>query len=144
MENKINLNILGAKNFDDEKIEQIEKALNEIRIPYQNILKQPFQELERKIRIIKNKRKNSKTVWAKFTCSWSGYSNNPSAPRRTLGTEYRKLNREIAEKLPNYFCHKFTDGSTNDWNIKVVSVRSKKKSSSYGHQVDEFIKSLTQ
>ena len=78
-------------------------------------------------------------MWVRFTCSWSGYSNNPSAPRRTLGAEYRKLGREIAEKLPNYFCHRFDDGSTNDWNISVVSVRGKEKGSSYSQQVDRFL-----
>ena len=138
---KIYLNILGLKNFETDELEELEKAVSEVNIPYSSILYEPAKELKRKISIIQTKRRTSKQVWVRFVCSWSGYSNNPSAPRRTLGVEYKKLNREIAEKLPKYYCYRFSDGSTNDWNIEIVSVKGKEQGSDYPYQVDELLKS---
>ena len=142
--NKIHLTILGLKNFETNDLEILKKELDDIhlQINYRSVLYEPLKDLNRKINTILRKRETSKQVWVRFSCSWSGY-NNSSAPRRTLGAEYRKLNRDVAEKLPKYFCHRFDDSSTNDWNISIVNVKGKEKSSAYSHQVDEFLERFT-
>ena len=139
---KIYLNILGLKNFETEDLEMLLNEVNKIELNFNDVLYEPVKELKYKIRKEISKRQNSKQVWVRFICSWSGYSNNSSAPRRTLGAEYRKLAREVAEKMPKYYCHRFSDGSTNDWHIEIVSVKGKEKGSSYSQQVDKFIKNL--
>ena len=139
------LNIIGYKNLDNkallELVEKVKEAEN--ILPYSNEVKDSLQKLGWQLQVELNKRERSKYVWVEFSCSWSGYSNNPSAPRRTIGVEYRKLDREIALKLPNYWSYVFSDGSTNDWSIDIVSVRPKNsKGSSYPHQIDELLISL--
>lgn len=140
MKNKIYLNILGFKKFDDEQLEDVSKEVEELAIAYDSILREPLNELIKKIRVEQNRRKNSKLVLVEFVCSWSGYSNNSSAPRRDVARHYRKVDRKVADKMPKYFCHNFSDGSTNDWSIKIVSVKGKNESLQYGNQVDEFLK----
>lgn len=140
---EIHLNILGLKNFETEELQDLLNGVNRIKLLFDDLLYEPVNGLKFKIRKEISRRENSKQVWVRFTCSWSGYSNNPSAPRRTLGAEYRKINREIAEKMPKYYCHEFSDSTTNDWHIEIVSVKGKEKGSSYSRQVDEFMKQLT-
>ncbi len=140
-EEKMHLNILGLKNYSSEKLSEILKEVEKINVNLDSILREPIDKLRHKIRLEQGKRERRNWVWVEFSCSWSGYSCNPSAPRRDIDKHYIKLDRKIAEKLPSYFCHNFTDNSTNDWHIKIVDVL-KKSHGTYKHQVDEFLKTL--
>lgn len=137
---KIYWNIRGIKNFETCDLNTLLQELNKINIEYSSVLYDPLRRLKRNIRTELHRRDSSKKVWVKFTCSWSGYSNNPSAPRRTLGADYKKIDRGIAAKLPKYYSHSFDDGSTNDWRIEVVSVKGNEKPTSYNHQIRDILK----
>jgi len=133
--NKIYLNILGTKNFDTEDLSILQDAVKELRPQYGTILYEPVIELERKIRAELQKRERSKYVWGEFISYWSGYT---SSQRKIVGKHYRKIQKDIAQKMPKYFSHKFSDDTTNDWNIKIVSVKGKDEGS-YEQQIDEFL-----
>lgn len=138
---KIYLNILGIKNFNDDDLKEIYSQLEKINIEAYTLLYEPFEELKRKIGIEQNKRERRNWVWVEFTCSWSGYSNNPSAPRRDIGKIYRKISKDKVDKIGSYYCHRFSDNSTNDWYIKKVSVRGK-DTGAYAHQIDDYLKTI--
>ena len=138
-ENKIYLSILGFKKFSDGLLLEIFNELEKINVDYGNLLYEPFSIFKRKIKIEQNRRKNSKCVWVEFVAYWSGYT---SKQRREVGRYYHKITREDAKKLPSFYKHHFSDNTTNDWYIKVVSVRGK-DSGSYSDQIDEIIKDLS-
>lgn len=135
---KIYLNILGFKNFEDEELEKIFNELEEIKLNFNSIFNEPLSELKRKVSMEKNKRERRKWVWVEFISYWSGYTSNQ---RKITGKFYRKIDRDIAEKMPKFYCHNFTDNTTNDWYIKIVSVKGKDEGS-YSSQIDEFLKTL--
>ena len=135
---KIYLNILGLKNFESEDLESLQKELDKIQIDYNSILYEPFKELKRKVFAILQKRQSSKQLWVEFTSYWSGYT---SGQRKLVGRHYRKISREMAEKMPKWFSHRFSDNTTNDWSIKIVSVKGKDEGS-YSGQIDDFLKSV--
>ncbi len=138
---KINLNILGLKNFENEDLDKLLIEAEKVKVDFGNDLYTPFSKLRMKIRIEQNKRKRRDWVWLEFTCSWSGYSNNPSAPRKDIGKIYRKVKKELVEKIGSYYSHTFSDNSTNDWGIKVVSTNGK-DTGSYSHQIDEYLSKI--
>ncbi len=137
--NKIYLNILGLKNFETEDLLKLKSEIELLRPTYSSILWEPVGELKRKIQTELRKRETSKFVWVEFVSYWSGYT---SKQRKVVGKHYRKIERTIAEKMPKYFSHQFSDNTTNDWNIRVVNVKGENEGS-YSQQVDEFLKSLT-
>ena len=135
---KIYLNILGLKNWENKDLQLLQKKLENIKIDYSSIIYEPFIELKRKLRIILERRERSKYVWVEFISYWSGYTSNQ---RKLVGKHYRKIERVVAEKMPKYFEHQFSDNTSNAWNIKIVSIRGKDKGS-YSQQIDEFLKQL--
>ena len=132
---KIYLNILGFKNFESDELKPILDGLEKIEFDYNSILREPFSQLKFKIRRELDKRKNSKFVLVEFESFWSGYT---SGQRKLVGRFYRKLDRDLAEKLPKYFEHQFTDNTSNAWSVKIVDVRGKDEGS-YSGQIDEFL-----
>ena len=136
---KIYLNILGYKNFETNELAILRDEVEKMRgsMGYSSILWDSIGELKRKINIELSKRENSKKVWVEFVSYWSGYT---SSQRRLVGRFYRKMDRDIAVKMPKYFEHQFTDNTSNAWNVAIVSVRGKDEGS-YSSQIDDFIKS---
>ena len=137
------LNIIGYKNLSNNELENEITILQEAEniLPYDNDVKEAIKELVWQLHRELDKRSRSKKVWVEFSCSWSGYSNNPSAPRRDIGLEYRKLDRNMVESFGNFYSHRFSDGTTNDWHICIVDVKPKSyKRTTYPHQIDEFLK----
>lgn len=138
---KIYLNILGLKNFETGDLVKLRDEIETLSPTYSSILYEPIRELKRKIQIVLRKREVSKSVWVEFVTVWSGYSNPASqGQRREVGRFYRKIERQKALSLPKYFVHSFTDGTTNDWSVKIVDIRGK-DSGSYSSQIDEFLSS---
>lgn len=135
---RIHLNILGIKNFETEDLIKLQNEIEQLKPNYSSILYEPINELKRKIQIELQKRETSKQVWVEFVSYWSGYNSNQ---RKIVGKFYRKIDRKIAEKMPKYFCHIFSDNTTNDWNIKIVSVKGKNEGS-YDSQIDEFLSGI--
>lgn len=138
------LNIIGYKNYSNEdlqkKIDLLKRAYD--RLGFTDEVGEALSDTSRQLIIELNKRERGKYVWVEFVTEWSGYSNPASSgQRREVGRFYRKLNRDLANKLPNYYQHHFTDNTTNDWYIKQVSVRGKDKGS-YSQQVDDIINSI--
>lgn len=143
MKEKIYLNILGFKNFETKSLIELCEEIEKLKPTYSSILYEPINELNNKIRTQLRKRETSKKVWVEFTAIWSGYSNPASSgQRREVGQFYRQFNRDIANKLPSYYSYPFSDGTTNDWNIKIVDKRGN-NTGSYSSQVSEIINSLT-
>lgn len=134
----IYLNILGIKNFETEDLIKLRDEVEQLRPSYSSVLWEPVGELKRKIQSELRKRETSKYVWVEFVSYWSGYTSNQ---KKIVGKFYRKIERKIAEKMPKYFCHNFTDNTTNDWNVKIVSVKGKNEGS-YSNQIDEFLAKL--
>ena len=135
---KIHLNILGIKNFKSESLKDILSEIEKLNISYSSFMYKPIDNLKRKIRIEIGKRERSKFVWVEFVAYWSGYS---SSQRKVSGKFYRKLDRNLASKLPKFYQHNFTDNTTNDWYIKQVDVKGKDEGS-YKNQIDEFLASF--
>ena len=135
---KIHLNILGIKNFDNKDLSDILEELEEIKPNFNSIFNEPLSELKRKIRIEQGKRKRRNWVWVEFISYWSGYT---SKQRKVVGKFYRKIDKSVAEKMPKFYCHNFSDNTTNEWYIKIVSVKGKDEGS-YSNQIDEFLKNL--
>ena len=138
--NKIYLNILGFKNFEDEELDKISEELEEIKPNFNSIFNEPLSELKRKIRIEQGKRERRNWVWVEFISYWSGYT---SKQRKIVGKFYRKIDRNTAKKMPKFYSHSFSDNTTNDWYIKIVSVKGKDEGG-YSQQIDEFLKNQEQ
>jgi len=99
---KIKFNIIGYKSLKTKKIELI---ISQLILAKSKLVGDEVGEVRNAIDMLKrqlsyevNKRQRAKKVLVKFTCYWSGYSNNPSAPQRKLGAEYRKIDREVDPK----------------------------------------------
>jgi len=136
----IHLNILGLKNFETGDLIRLRDEIELLRPTYSSLLWEPVGNLKRKIQLELAKRERSKYVWVQFESYWSGYT---SAQRKLVGRYYRKIKRSLATHLPNWFSHQFTDNTTNDWLVKVVSVRGKDEGS-YPGQIDTFLKEQSQ
>lgn len=74
-------------------------------------------------------------VWVEFNGYWNGYK---PGQRRLVGRHYRKMKKELAEKMPKSFSYKFSDNSINDWAIKPVSKKGKNEGVC-SEQIDEFM-----
>jgi len=131
------LTIIGHKNLESEELKRLIAELQEAEniLPYSSSVKEAIGDLRWKVQMELNKRERSKKVWMEFVASWSGYTSNQ---RKEVGRWYRRLSRDIANKLPSFYAHHFSDNTTNDWYIKQVSVKGK-DSGSYSQQVDEII-----
>ena len=110
----------------------------ELKNGYSSILYEPVKKLVFKIKHELNKRERSKFVWVEFVSYWSGYT---SSQRKIVGKHYRKIKRLLVDKMPKYYSYKFSDNTTNDWNIKIVDIRGKDEGG-YTQQIDEFLASL--
>jgi len=135
------LTIIGHKNLESEELKRLTSELQEAEniLPYSSPVKEAIKDLRWKVQMELNKRERSKFVWVEFVAVWSGYSQPASrGQRREVGRFYRKLSRDIADKLPGFYSHSFTDNTTNDWSIRQVSVKGR-DSGSYSQQVDEII-----
>ena len=137
---KIYLNILGLKNFINNDLQILLKEVEslELKNGYSSILYEPVKKLAFKIRYELNKRERSEFVWVEFVSYWSGYT---SSQRKIVGKHYRKIERLLVDKMPKYYSYKFSDNTTNDWNIKIVDIRGKDEGG-YTQQIDEFLASL--
>ena len=133
---EINLNIRGIKNYADEELGVLLEEIKKLEVDYNSLLYQPIRGLEGKIRIEIGRRERRNWVWVEFVSYWSGYT---SRQRKIVGKHYRKVERTVADKLPSFYSHRFGDNTTNDWSIKIVSVRGKDEGS-YSQQVDDILK----
>ena len=138
--NKIYLNILGFKNFDDDRLNEVYNELEKTEIDFSSFFAEPLSELKRKIRIEQGKRERRNWVWVEFISYWSGYT---LKQRKIVGKFYRKIDRNTAKKMPKFYSHSFSDNTTNDWYIKIVSVKGKDEGG-YSQQIDEFLKNQEQ
>lgn len=136
--NKINLNILGLKNFETSDLLKLRDEVETLRPTYSSVLYDSVAELKRKIQRELSKREKSNRVFVEFVAEWSGYS---SSQKKEVGRFYRKFRRDLAIRFPSYWQHNFSDGTTNNWYIKIVDIKGK-DSGSYSAQIDEFINSL--
>jgi len=135
-------NIIGYKSLATEDLENVCEQLRNAKdkLSWKSEVKKALYQLRNQLLSEINRRERSKKVWVEFSCYWNSYSYNSSASHRKLGVEYRRLDREIADKLPNYYYHRFSDGSTNDWSIKIVDVKGKEEPTCYNDQIDKFLK----
>lgn len=136
---EINLHILNLKKFSDEELMDIAKELRNLKIQYGTLLYHPFENLKNKVYRETSRRERSRFVFVEFRCEWSGYSNNPSAPRKLAGKFYRKISKDQFEKMPKFFSHQFRDNSANDWTVKKVDFLGRDEGS-YSNQIDEWFK----
>lgn len=136
----IYLNILGIKNFTSEDLKVLLKEVEtlDLKVGYGTLLYEPVQKLKHKIRLEVGKRERRKWAWLEFTSYWSGYTSRQS---KLVGKHYRKVSKEVADKIPKWFSHRFTDNTTNDWSIKVVDIPAKNEGG-YSQQVDEYLRTL--
>jgi len=135
------LNITGYKTKDIEELREIEKNI-EVScklLPFEDEVRKALNTLLFDIKRELRKREKSKTVLVKFTAEWSGYTSNQ---KKLCAVEYRKISRDIFNKMPKSFVHNFNDNTNNLWKAKIVFRKDKKSYNTYGSQVDKFLSDI--